>query len=228
MHLAISSTMAALAVALAAASQPVRDATLVADLQSVVRGHLPVGAVLGRSLRLHTVAPHADQPLAGSDRRDLVAGLAARWKGTFTVADGDVVRLASADSETCRASLAQRVDASTIHGNASEVLFQLAVGVDPTLASLPPPGLVSGGGSSGASTDLFVGEQVQLAGGRITVDAALDQIVTRESGLGWWAAETCVQPDRCRCDIGLVAGDSLLFGGQDITPAALERRRPDR
>ena len=213
---------AGLAAALTMA-QPGTDGTVLSDLQSLVRAHVPVGAVLGRSTRLHTNPPHPDVRLDVPDRQDEASRIAARWRGTFSVTAGPVIRMRSDDIATCRASLAQRVDAATIHGNPSEVLFALAQGVDPSLAKLAPPGLVQGGGGRIASAGKIAGDRLQLTGGRISVESALDEFVTQLPGYGWWATETCVEPGRCVCAIGLVTADAAIFAGQDITPPALER-----
>ena len=176
-------------------AQPGTDGTVLSDLQSLVRAHVPVGAVLGRSTRLHTNPPHPDVLLDVPDRQDEVSRIAARWRGTFSVTAGPVIRMRSDDIATCRASLAK----------------------------LAPPGLVQGGGGRIASAGKIASDRLQLTGGRISVESALDEFVTRLPGYGWWATETCVEPGRCVCAIGLVTADAAIFAGQDITPPALER-----
>jgi hypothetical protein len=205
------------------ATQPATDGTVLSDLQNLVRAHVRIGAVLGRSIRLHTDPPHPGVPLDSPDRSGAAAQIAARWRGAFTVTAGPVLRLRSEDSATCQASLAQRVDAESIHGNATEMRFALEQGVDPSLAGLPPPGLLQGGGDRVASGDRIHRDRARLTGGRISVESALDQLVTRLPGYGWWASETCPKPGRCVCAIGLVTADGAVFAGHDITPPALER-----
>jgi hypothetical protein len=137
----------------------------------------------------------------------------------LTVTDRPVVRLAAKSAAVCRAGLAQQVDAAAIGGNATEVMFGLAKAIDPSLATLPPPGLVSGGGSGSRSPYKVVRDHLQLTGGRISVEAALDQFVAGLDGWGWWVEERCRQ-ERCTCRLGMFTADTVLAPIYDISPLA--------
>ena len=64
---------------------------------------------------------------------------------------------------TCRAGLAQRIDVTGIGGNAAEVMSGIAKAIDPRLATLPPRGILQGGGSAAPSPKVR-SDRVQLAG----------------------------------------------------------------
>ena len=121
-------------------------------------------------------------------------------------------------SALCDASLRQHVDAESISGNAIEVMFAIAKGVDPRLASMAPPGLLQGGGGGPVASDLLLERRVGLSGGRITIASALDQLVDRVGGVGWWVAERCEPAGPCACRLGLVTASSTVFSSYSISP----------
>jgi hypothetical protein len=196
------------------------DANLQLDLQTLVRAGVPAGAVLGPHVALPAMAPRGDASPPPRNRRDLIAWMASRWAGVLTVTDGPVVRVAATTAVACRTGLAQQVDAAAIGGNAVAVMFGLARAIDPSLATLPPPGLLHGGGSAARSPHKILRDAVQLTGGRLSVEAALDQFVTRLDGWGWWVEERCRLPERCTCRVGMFTEDSVLSAVYDISPLA--------
>jgi hypothetical protein len=201
------------------------DAYLVSDLQTLVRDGVRVAAILGPQTSLHATAPQLVAAAGLRDRRSRLAWMAARWAGVLTVADRAVARVVSPTATLCEASLAQTIDTAGIGGHAVQVMFGIAKAIDPSLAALPPPGLLHGGPVS-PSPYKVERDAVQLAGGRMTVDAALDQFVTRLDGWGWWVEERCTPEGRCSCRVSMLTADSLLSPVYDISPPAT--RQPAR
>lgn len=196
------------------------DAYLITDLQTLVRMGVAVGAVLGPELSLHAPAPRLVSATGPRDARDALAWLSDRWTGVLTISERPVARVGSPSAPTCQAALAQTVETTAIGGTATEVVFGLAKAIDPSLATLGPPGLLQGGGSTSRSPYKVARDAVQLTGGRSTVAAALDQFVTRLDGWGWWVEERCQPLGRCACRVGMFTEDSVLAAVYDISPPA--------
>jgi hypothetical protein len=207
------------AAAAARAQSPRPDGTLQAELKSLVRDGVRFGAVLGPQATFHSLTPEPEATLDTPDSGERLRRLAVRWRGLLHVTEGAAARISST-ADVCRAGLAQRFDADAIGGNAIEVMFAIAKAIDPALARLPPPGLLAGGGANPGASTTLLDRRAWLAGGTLTVEAVLDQFVTRVDGLAWWVAEHCPAPDRCSCQMGMITAESVVFSSYDIAPRA--------
>jgi hypothetical protein len=194
------------------------EVTLQAELQSLIRNGASVGAVLGPQETFHARARRGSVASDAENRRLQIEGLSSRWSERLSITDGSVVRVRSKSAKVCEASLAQYLEAESIGGTATEVMFGIAKAVDPRLASLPPPALLSGGGTNSDEPSKLQSDSLWLTGGRITVEDALNQFVTRVGGVGWWVAERCLPGKACSCNMGLMTADRVLFSMYDISP----------
>jgi hypothetical protein len=71
-----------------------------------------------------------------------------------------------------------------------------------------------------AGADASLRDTAPLTGGRISVEAALDQFVSRLDGWGWWVEERCSSDRRCTCRVGMLTEDNGLWPNYDVSPLA--------
>jgi hypothetical protein len=204
-----------------AARQGVSSETLDSELQAAVTRGARVGIVLSHGEDFRMTVPPAISALPEDGRAigaDTVAvALQTRWSDRFKVSQLEgTVSIVSPAATVCQAALRRPLSSRTISGTPSEVVFELAKEVDPSLASLPPPGVVGGDVTAASALGQFVA--LQLDG--TSLQGGLDGMISRSNGIGWFAREECEQPNDCRCWLGLITGNGIVVTSYDIAPRA--------
>jgi hypothetical protein len=194
-------------------AMPAAPVTLRTDVQTLLRAGIHVSVVLGPD---ETFDKTVEGP--GEGTQDSIEAFGVRWGKVFEVSsEGKRVTMRSTRAPLCDESLPRRL-ALNAEGTPVELLFAIAKAADPSLATLPPPGVVSGGPASESATQLTA-LRITLTGKRVPIEHALDLMTEPVNGLGWWAEEHCAS-GTCACRIGLVTSDSVLFTSYDIARKA--------
>jgi hypothetical protein len=197
--------------ACAGVAMPTDPVTLRSDVQALLRAGVHVSVVLGPDESLDTAVAEAPAD-AG---RDVTEVFGKRWGPRFDVSSEPTrVGVRSARAPLCEASLARRI-ALNADGTPVELLFAIAKAADPSLAALPPPGLVNGGPAPEPGQGMPT-QRIALSGKAVPIGRALDLMTESIDGLGWWAEERCSSSTVCRCRIGLITAGSVVFTSYDI------------
>jgi hypothetical protein len=194
---------------------PAAPVTLRSDVQTMLRADIHVSVVLGPGETFDTTV---EGPPEGT--QDSIEAFGLRWGKVLEVStEGRRASMRSTAAPLCDSGLLRRI-AINADGTPPELLFAIAkaAGADPSLAALPPPGLVSGGGDPPASPELTA-KRITLTGKAVPIARALDLVTESTSGLGWWAAESC-SAGTCACRIGLITPDSVVTTSYDIARKA--------
>ena len=203
--------LAALGVCLSV-TLPARPVTLRSDVQALVRAGIYVSVVLGPDETFDTTI---EGPAEGT--QDSIEAFGVRCGPVLEVStEGRRVSLRSTRAPLCDASLLRRL-ALNAEGTPVELLFAIAKAADPSLATLPPPGLVNGGPGAPDSTNALTSRRITLSGKAVRISRALDLVAESVDGLGWWAEERCSVSTVCTCRIGLLTSDSILQTSYDIS-----------
>jgi hypothetical protein len=188
------------------------------DVQELLAQDVHVSTVLGEGDSFDmSVNDRTGQ--AGQDRADLVMVFTQRWARLFQMStSGPVVKATSIRSRVCVTAIARRVPHHAFHDAPFKILFYLASDIDPALRGLPPPGLVSGGGTP-ASPEYIdpLTQPVNIVTSDGTLEASLDELVWAVPTLGWYASEQCDQTGRCGCHVGLMTPTTVLHPGYDAS-----------
>lgn len=194
--------------------------TLLQDAQGLAGGDVPFGLVLGKddgpAMQVWRRPRPADAPLT---KAALADAFRQDWSERFSVShEGGTLTAVSPRASVCTPALQRPVGAQTVTGTPVELLFAVMRELVPSLQQLPPPGIVSGGGSPSPSLPLFTRMAVSVPAGSLR--GALDRIVSSTHQLGWVARERCDGAGPCRCDLAFVTPTDLVLTSYD---AAAER-----
>jgi hypothetical protein len=201
--------------------------TLVSSLQSLLRVGVPVGVQLGMADRLEETAAGPakildEVPTKASE----VANFSATWQPRFGMREtrdqGLVV--VSPKSVRCTQALARPMKSTALRGTPVEVLFGIAVVLDPSLERLPPPGIVSGGGDGGGTSTMeALTQRIELSTqeGESLLDA-LNRVAASARGIGWIAQDRCDSgTGQCSCPLSLLTTTAVAYTSYDAA-AGLE------
>jgi hypothetical protein len=196
-------------------AMPARPVTLRSDVQALLRAGIHVSVVLGPAETFDTTI---EGPAEGT--QDSIEAFGVRWGPVLEVSsEGRRVSLRSTRAPLCDESLLRRL-ALNAEGTPVELLFAIAKAADPSLATLPPPGLVNAGPGAPESMNALATRRIALSGKAVRISRALDLVAESVDGLGWWAEERCSGPSACACRIGLLTADSVVFTSYDIARKA--------
>jgi hypothetical protein len=192
-------------------AMPAGPVTLRSDVQTLLQADIHVSVVLGPD---ETFDKTVEGPREGT--LDTIEAFGVRWGRIFEVSsEGRRVRLRSTRAPLCDESLFRKL-ALNAEGTPVELLFAIAKAADPSLATLPPPGVVNGGPESKP----MPAPRITLTGKAVPIGRALDLMTEPVDGLGWWAEERCSAPTACACRIGLLTSDAVLHTSYDIARKA--------
>ena len=95
------------------------------------------------------MSPVQSPPTSGEEEGDAVALVEAMkrgWSPIFQISDSsDGINVVSAEGTRCHEAMAIRLGGGSFRGTPIEILFQLAIRLDPSLEGLPPPGVAASG-----------------------------------------------------------------------------------
>jgi hypothetical protein len=197
--------------------------TLMQDMQALAERDVPFGVVLGKDDGLAMQVWRAPRPVTSGQSADAVkSNFQQDWREHFRVSqDGRVVSAISIRAGVCGPALERAVTAQAVTGTPVEVLFAVMRELDPALKSLPPPGIVWGGGTPSPTSAVFAPAKVAVERG--TLRHALDAIVSSTPKLGWIATERCAGSQPCRCDLGFVTPTDTLYTSYDAAAGTASR-----
>jgi len=203
---------------------------LLADLQSLLLLGVPLGIQLGSADALEaTVTAAVDEEELS--KAVAVANFRARWQQLYLIHDteGGGVAVVSPRSVRCKEALSRPLRENVFRGSPIEVLFGIAATFDPSLRTLPPPGLVSGGGDGGGAAAVEALTQtieVLTKNGEALLEA-LASLTSSAPKVGWMAKDRCGGTGGpCHCDLGLITPTSIAETGYDAAAELDEMRKP--
>lgn len=215
--------------AVPAAGQTPAPPTLRDEAQALLQRGIPVALLLGPELQAALQA-QATLPRGADrtgDRRALLTDLAARWAGRFDVFDDGTVVMLRDRTPSCEPQLGRIFDTTGIEAPPSEAVFDFAVRLNPRLAGLPPPGVLGSGLSPtdpdeaakrDADDRMLAVLPVSLGGGTVSLQAALNELVTKAGRIGWAIGSERDAEGREVCRIALLTRSTTLITFHEIPP----------